>query len=56
VLEHIGPSAGERGTVRAFRLPKAVWAEAAVSEVPGLEDEAILAEEALIEDRAYGQQ
>jgi MFS transporter, ACDE family, multidrug resistance protein len=30
-------------------------AEAAVSQVPGLEDEAILAGEAIIEDRAYGQ-
>jgi len=29
-------------------------AEAAVSQVPGIEDEAILAEEAIIEDRAYG--
>jgi MFS family permease len=30
-------------------------AEAAVSQVPGIEEEAIIAEEALIEDRAYGQ-
>jgi MFS transporter, ACDE family, multidrug resistance protein len=30
-------------------------AEAALSRVPGLEDEAILAAEALIDDRAYGQ-
>jgi MFS family permease len=30
-------------------------AEAAVSQVPGIEEEAIIAEEALVEDRAFGQ-
>jgi MFS transporter, ACDE family, multidrug resistance protein len=30
-------------------------AEAAVGQVPGLQDEAILAEQAIVEDRAYGQ-